>query len=76
MSGEEGTTLLTTNYHYHLESLSGEVVSRSVSRDELVVLAPAVVVVVLVVLRSGSSGSSGSSCSGGSGSTCSDSSRL
>ena len=71
MSGEEGATLLTTNYH--LESLSGEVVSRSVSRDELVVLAPAVVVVVLVVLRSGSSGSS---CSGGSGSTCSDSSRL
>ena len=40
VSGEEGATLLTTNYH--LESLSGEIVSRSVPRDELVVLAPAV----------------------------------
>ena len=40
VSGEEGTTLLSTNYH--LESLSGVIVSRSVPRDELVVLAPAV----------------------------------
>ena len=40
VSGEEGVTLLTTNYH--LESLSGEIVSRSVPRDELVVLVPAV----------------------------------
>ena len=40
MAGEEDTTLLTTNYH--LESLSGEIVSRSVPRDELVVLAPAI----------------------------------
>ena len=40
MAGEECTALLTTNYH--LESLSGEIVSRTVPRDELVVLAPAI----------------------------------
>ena len=37
---EEGLESLTTNYH--LESLSGEIAARTVPRDELVVLAPAV----------------------------------
>ena len=37
---EESSASLTANYH--LESLSGEIAARTVPRDELVVLAPAV----------------------------------
>ncbi len=40
MADEEGANPVTANYH--LVSLSGETVSRTVPRDELVVLAPAV----------------------------------